>query len=84
MSDPILVVIFLRGGADSLALAAPTADLSYIAARPPSLRTLRDGDTPGLPLGDALADVDFRLHPAAAPSTTSSPPATSRSSTPPA
>lgn len=67
MSEPILVVIFLRGGADSLALAAPTADPAYIAARPPSLRTLRDGDTPGLPLGDALADADFRLHPAAAP-----------------
>ena len=67
MSDPVLVVIFLRGGADALALCAPTADPAYIAARPPSLRTLRDGDTPGLPLGDALADVDFRLHPAASP-----------------
>jgi uncharacterized protein (DUF1501 family) len=67
MSDPVLVVIFLRGGADALALAAPTADPAYIAARPPALRTLRDGDTPGLPLGEALADVDFRLHPAAAP-----------------
>jgi uncharacterized protein (DUF1501 family) len=67
MSDTVLVVIFLRGGADALALAAPTADPAYIAARPPSLRTLRDGDSPGLPLGDALADADFRLHPAAAP-----------------
>jgi uncharacterized protein (DUF1501 family) len=67
MPEPILVVIFLRGGADSLALAAPTADPAYIAARPPALRTLRDGDSPGLPLGDALADADFRLHPAAAP-----------------
>ncbi len=43
MSEPILVVIFLRGGADSLALCAPTADPAYIAARPPTLRTLRDG-----------------------------------------
>jgi uncharacterized protein (DUF1501 family) len=67
MSDPVLVVIFLRGGADALALAAPTADPAYVAARPPALRTLRDGDAPGLPLGEALADVDFRLHPAAAP-----------------
>jgi uncharacterized protein (DUF1501 family) len=65
MSDPILVVIFLRGGADSLNLVSPTADANYLAARPASLRVLRDGDRPGFKLNDALADVDFRLHPAA-------------------
>jgi uncharacterized protein (DUF1501 family) len=67
MADPVLVVIFLRGGADALALAGPSADPAYIAARPPALRVQRDGDMAGLPLGDALADSDFRLHPAAAP-----------------
>lgn len=66
MADPILVVIFLRGGADSLSLIAPTADPDYIAARPEGLRVLRDGDRPGLLLPPALADADFRLHPAAA------------------
>lgn len=66
MADPILVVIFLRGGADSLALVAPTADADYIAARPDHLRVLRDGDAPGHRLTEALADADFRLHPAAA------------------
>jgi uncharacterized protein (DUF1501 family) len=65
MADPILVVIFLRGGADSLSLVAPAADPDYLAARPESLRTRRAGDRPGLALGPALADGDFRLHPAA-------------------
>jgi uncharacterized protein (DUF1501 family) len=32
--DPILVVIFLRGGADGLALVAPTSDANFIAAPP--------------------------------------------------
>ncbi len=66
MADPILVVIFLRGGADSLALIAPTADVDYIAARPEGLRVARAGDAAGLALPPALADADFRLHPAAA------------------
>jgi uncharacterized protein (DUF1501 family) len=65
MAEPILVVIFLRGGADSLSLIAPTADADYLAARPEPLRVLRGGDRPGHALTAALADVDFRLHPAA-------------------
>lgn len=65
MADPTLVVIFLRGGADSLSLVAPTADKDYIQARPEFLRVLRKGEAPGHKLTDALADVDFRLHPAA-------------------
>ncbi len=66
MADPILVVVFLRGGADSLSLLAPTADPDYLAARPEGLRVLRQGDGAGLALPPALADADFRLHPAAA------------------
>ncbi len=66
MAEPILVVIFLRGGADSLSLIAPTADPDYLAARPEALRVQRNGDRPGLALPPALADADFRLHPAAA------------------
>jgi uncharacterized protein (DUF1501 family) len=65
MTDPVLVVIFLRGGADALALIAPTSDTDYIAARPEGLRVLRRGDGTGLALPPALADADFRLHPAA-------------------
>jgi len=65
MAEPILVVIFLRGGADSLSLIAPTADADYIAARPETLRVLRSGERPGLQLPPALADADFRMHPAA-------------------
>ena len=65
MPDPVLVVIFLRGGADALSLLSPTADPDYIAARPETLRVRRDGDRPGHVLGEGLADADFRLHPVA-------------------
>jgi len=65
MSDPILVVIFLRGGADALNLISPTGDSDYIAARPEYLRVTRKGDAQGIALNAALADVDFRLHPVA-------------------
>ena len=64
-NDPILVVIFLRGGCDALNLVSPTADANYLAARPETLRVARSGDAAGLALTDALADVDFRLHHAA-------------------
>ncbi|MEO1422429.1 MAG: DUF1501 domain-containing protein [Pseudomonadota bacterium] len=62
MSDPILVVIFLRGGADALNIVSPTADQNYIAARPDMLRVARGGDAQGIRLGDGLADVEFRMH----------------------
>ncbi len=65
MAEPVLVVIFLRGGADALSLVGPTADPDYIAARPPLLRVGRTGDGAGLALTEALADADFRLHPQA-------------------
>jgi uncharacterized protein (DUF1501 family) len=64
--DPILVVIFLRGGADGLALVSPASDPDFIAARPEALRTLRSGDGAGRAIGQSVADVDFRFHPAAA------------------
>jgi uncharacterized protein (DUF1501 family) len=64
--DPILVVIFLRGGADGLALVSPTSDPDFIAARPESLRVLRQGDAAGRTIRQEIADVDFRFHPAAA------------------
>ena len=64
-NDPILVVVFLRGGADGLNLISPTADTDYIAARPEGLRVLRNGDEAGLKMPDMAADVDFRFHPQA-------------------
>jgi uncharacterized protein (DUF1501 family) len=63
--DPILVVVFLRGGLDGLALVGPASDPDYIAARPEDLRVLRDGDGAGHALRQDVADVDFRLHPGA-------------------
>jgi uncharacterized protein (DUF1501 family) len=63
--DPILVVIFLRGGADGLALVSPTSDPDFIAARPEALRVLRTGDGAGHAIRQEVADADFRFHPAA-------------------
>ncbi len=56
-----LVVLFLRGGVDGLAMVAPMGDLSYAALRP-SLRLLSTGDDAALAL-----DPQFSLHPAFAP-----------------
>ena len=65
--DPILVVIFLRGGADGLALVSPSSDPDFIAARPEDLRVLREGDAAGRVIRQSLADVDFRFHHRAGP-----------------
>jgi uncharacterized protein (DUF1501 family) len=62
MKDPILVVIFLRGGADGLSIVSPTGDKDYLAARAPKLRVPRGGDGAGFKMRDANADVDFRFH----------------------
>ena len=64
--DPILIVIFLRGGADGLGLVSPTSDPDFIAARPEILRVLREGDAAGRVIRQDIADVDFRFHPLAA------------------
>ncbi len=62
MADPIIIVVFLRGGADGLSLISPTSDSDYIAARPEALRVLRKGDAPGFAMDNPAADVDFRIH----------------------
>jgi hypothetical protein len=49
----------------NLSLAAPTADGDCLAARPAFPRVGRNGEAKGHKLTDALADVDFRLPPAA-------------------
>ncbi len=60
---PLLVVVFLRGGADGLHLVAPTADADYQAARPPELRVADSGDKAGLLLDRSLDPAaGFRLH----------------------
>lgn len=61
-TEPKLVVIFLRGGCDGLALVSPASDPDFIAARPAELRALRTGDGAGHLIRQSIADVDFRLH----------------------
>ncbi len=65
MSDPTIVVIFLRGGVDGLSLVAPSGDKDYVAARPSGLRVERTGDDAGFAMNNGAADVDFRFHPQA-------------------
>lgn len=66
--DRTLVVVFLRGGADTLNLVAPADDPDYVAARAPDMRVSTGGAGAGLPIAQRLAPaVDFRLHPEAAP-----------------
>ena len=65
--EPILVVLFLRGGADGLNLVCPSSDENLIAARPDALRVLRQGDLAGRAIRQQVADVDFRFHHALAP-----------------
>jgi uncharacterized protein (DUF1501 family) len=60
--DPVLVIVFLRGGADGLSLVSPSSDKNYAAARPNALRVQRKGDDAGLSLANPSADLDFRLH----------------------
>jgi uncharacterized protein (DUF1501 family) len=60
---PILVVLFLRGGMDSLGVVAPVDDRDYVADRPAEMRLLADGDKAALRLEGAPAGLDFRLHP---------------------
>ena len=62
MSVKLLIVVFLRGGADGLQLIGPAGDEDYIAARPEPLRVTRKGDQAGLLLSEQAADVDFRFH----------------------
>lgn len=63
--EPVLVVIFLRGGADGLALVSPSSDPDFIAARPEALRVLRRGDDAGRLIRQDIADIEFRFHPVA-------------------
>lgn len=61
---PVLVVVFLRGGADGLNMVAPYAEDAYYRARP-TLALKAPGDrTAGA--GERLLDLDgfFGLHPA--------------------
>ncbi len=58
-TKPLLVILFLRGGADGLNLVAPAEDSDYIAARPAELRVLDSGESAGILLDRTNG---FRLH----------------------
>ncbi|MBM3547943.1 MAG: DUF1501 domain-containing protein [Alphaproteobacteria bacterium] len=61
---PLLVVVFLRGAADTLSLVAPSGNAEYQAARP-TLAIPASGTAAGLPVAGQLNGQSFRLHPSA-------------------
>jgi len=63
-----LVVVFLRGGADSLQMAAPVDDPNYVTSRPAELRIQANGPNPGIGLSRPfVSDRDCRVHSECAP-----------------
>ena len=63
----LLVTVFLRGGCDGLGVLSPIDDPHYVASRNAELRLAAKGERASLPLPQAYAGHDWRLHPAAAP-----------------
>lgn len=65
-SNPILVIVHLRGGCDGLNFISPASDPDFIAARVSELRVLSEGEDAGYSLEHGPAPhIDFRLHAAA-------------------
>ena len=65
--DPILVVIFLRGGADGLALVSPRQRPRFHRRPPRDPARPAQGRRAGRAIRQDIADVDFRFHQRAAP-----------------
>jgi uncharacterized protein (DUF1501 family) len=63
---PIVVVLFLRGGVDSLNLLAPVNDPNYTRARSAALRVVDSGAAAGWSVA-STAGLDFRAHAASLP-----------------
>ncbi len=64
--DRSLVVVFLRGGMDSLNLLAPVDDPAYLASRPAALRVAATGIDRGLSVGMS-GKTELLLNPMAKP-----------------
>ena len=61
---PLLVSVFLRGGADGLLLVSPANDLDFIDARPSDLRVVDSGSRAGFLLAQSnTPNTSFYLHP---------------------
>lgn len=65
--DRALVVVFLRGGMDSLNLLAPVDDKSYVNSRPAALRVAATGEGKGLSIGDVGGGTELLINSAAKP-----------------
>ena len=62
-TQPILIILHLRGGCDGLNLISPATDPDFIDARASELRVETGGPTPGYALQNGpTSNIDFRLH----------------------
>jgi uncharacterized protein (DUF1501 family) len=61
--DRPIVIVFLRGGMDSLNFLAPADDKNYESARPPQLRVPTTGSEKGLLVGGVSGSGDLLLSP---------------------
>lgn len=67
-TSSLLLVVFLRGGADGLQLVAPVDDSDYIASRPTHMRIGSFGEHKPLVLSDSVdSRFGFAMHGAGAP-----------------
>lgn len=62
-NKPLLIALFLRGGADGLSLVAPSADSDYISARSSELRVLDEGDSNSILSNSLDSRAGFRFNP---------------------
>jgi len=68
VSAPLLVIVFLRGGADGLQLVGPTGDLYYVSSRPPQMRVADSADVKALILSSSLDDrLGFAMNASGSP-----------------
>ncbi len=65
--DRSLVVVFLRGGMDSLNLLAPVDDKFYVSSRPNALRVAATGEGKGISIGDVGGGTELLLNATAKP-----------------
>jgi uncharacterized protein (DUF1501 family) len=65
INNDLFIVVFLRGGADGLAILSPLDDPNFLAARPPEMRFTKEKAANSTPI--TLDGTNFYWHPAAAP-----------------
>ncbi len=68
VSVPLVLIIFLRGGADGLQLVGPSGDSYYVSSRPPQMRAADGSEVKALILSSSLDDrLGFAMNASGSP-----------------